>query len=51
MECIINVAKNQKEARWWDIQQALEMTPDERQKASLILRERAYGSKIPDYWR
>ena len=48
MERIVNVAKNQKEARQWDIQQALEMTPEERRKASRILRERAYGSEVPD---
>jgi len=48
MERIVNIAKNQKEARQWDIQQALKMTPEERQAAARILRERAYGTNVPD---
>lgn len=47
MERVVNIAKDQDEAYRWDIEQALEMTHEERQKAAAILKQRAYGEQ-PD---
>lgn len=52
MERIVNIAKNQEEARQWDIKQAVSMTHEERQKVSLKLKKRVFGDQ-PDLkeWR
>lgn len=47
MKRVVNIAKNQEEAYQWDIKQAIEMTPEERQKAALALKRRVYGNQ-PD---
>ena len=43
MERVCNKSKNFKEAEEWDINQQLSMTPEERQEAAKVLRERVYG--------
>jgi hypothetical protein len=48
IERIVNKAKGFKEAEVWDIRQQISMTPDERLKASRILRDRFYGKNCPD---
>ena len=48
MERICNKAKNFKEAEDWDIEQQLHMTPEERQEAAKVLRERVYGQNTVD---
>jgi hypothetical protein len=48
MKRIVNIAKGFKEAEAWDIKQQIEMTPDERLRASRVLRERFYGKNCPD---
>ncbi len=45
---IVHIAKNQEEARQWDIQQALEMTHEQRQEIARTLKRRAYGTDTPD---
>ncbi len=45
---IVNKAKNFKEAEEWDIQQQIQMTPEERQKVAKKLKERVYGKNPPD---
>ncbi len=48
MERIVNIAKNKKEAEEWDILQQISMTPRERQEAARILKERVFGTNVPD---
>jgi len=48
MKRIVNISKNAKEAEEWDIKQHLSMTPAERQEAARILKERVYGTDVPD---
>jgi hypothetical protein len=48
MKRIVNIAKGFKEAEAWDIKQQIEMTPDERLRASRILRDRVYGKNCMD---
>ena len=48
MKRVVHIAKNNKEAYQWDIQQALEMTSEERQEAAQELKRRVYGSNPPD---
>ena len=48
MKRVVNKAKNVKEAEEWDIQQCIQMTPDQRQAAALELKKRAFGNKVPD---
>lgn len=45
---VVHIAKNRKEARRWDIRQALEMSHEERQQAARTLRQRVYGTDTPD---
>jgi hypothetical protein len=45
---VFNKAKNHKEAKEWDIQQQLNMTPDERKKVAHELKKRFYGKNPPD---
>jgi hypothetical protein len=48
MKRICNKAKSFKEAEEWDIDQQLRMTPEERQDAAKVLRERVYGRNTVD---
>ena len=48
MERIINKSKSFKEAEQWDILQHIRMRPEERQAAAARLRERVYGTDLPD---
>lgn len=48
MKRIVNISKNAKEAEDWDIMQNLSMSPGERQEAARILKERVYGTDVPD---
>lgn len=48
MKRIVNISKNSKEAANWDIEQQVSMTPEERQEAARVLKERVYGPNVPD---
>jgi hypothetical protein len=48
MKRVVNKSKNPREAEDWDIQQQISMSPEERQKAARILKERVYGKDNPD---
>jgi hypothetical protein len=48
MERIVHVARDFREARAWDIEQHLAMTPEQRQRAAKELRDRVYGANCPD---
>ena len=41
-------ARSFAEADQWDLQQQWAMTPDERFEVARVLRERAYGTDVPD---
>ena len=50
----VNLAKNHKEAEEWDINQHLNMTPQERQRVAKELKIRFFGEKnvdIREYYR
>ena len=48
MKRVFNKAKNQKEARDWDIKQQIAMTPEERFTILDKLQERVYGENRID---
>ncbi|MBI5486251.1 MAG: hypothetical protein HY905_02845 [Deltaproteobacteria bacterium] len=48
MERIVHVARDFREARAWDIEQHVSMTPEQRQRAAKELRDRVYGPHCPD---
>jgi hypothetical protein len=48
MERIVRVARDFDEARRWDVEQHVTMTPHERQRAAKELRDRVYGTACPD---
>ena len=48
MKRIVNISRNAREAEEWDIRQHISMTPEERQEAARILKERVYGRDCPD---
>ena len=48
MKKIVYIAKNQKEAKEWDIFQQIMMTSSERQKVAKELRVRFFGKKAKD---
>jgi hypothetical protein len=48
MKRIVHIAKSHKEAREWDIEQCVSMTPAERQAIAKQLKIRVYGKKVPD---
>jgi hypothetical protein len=48
MKRIVNIARNHQEARDWDIQQAISMTPEERKAVALELKRKVYGVDSPD---
>jgi len=45
---VFRKSRNFAEAEEWDIQQHVQMTPEERQEAAYQLRKRVYGKKAPD---
>ena len=45
MKRVAHMAKNFKEAEDWDIEQHINMTPQERMEVARILRERVFGNK------
>jgi hypothetical protein len=45
---IVNVANGFREAREWEIQQELSLTPSQRQQAAKALKRRFYGKNAPD---
>ena len=48
MDRTFNKAANHKEAEMWDILLQIKMTPRQRQKVAYELKNRFYGSKLPD---
>ena len=48
MDRVVHKAKNFAAAAQWDIEQQIQMTPQERQLIARRLRERVYGRKIKD---
>lgn len=48
MEKVVHKAKDHKEAREYDINQIINLTPEERQKIVRDLQRRFYGEKSPD---
>ena len=48
MAMVVNIAKNFAEAEQWDIQQQVNMTPNERMAIAKVLRERVYGLGTKD---
>ncbi|MBD3614970.1 MAG: hypothetical protein HUJ22_00255 [Gracilimonas sp.] len=48
MERIVNIAKSHKEARDWDIEQAISMTPEKRQAIAKELKIRVFGKTAKD---
>ncbi|MEX0724385.1 MAG: hypothetical protein WD053_10925 [Gracilimonas sp.] len=48
MERIVHIAKSHEEARNWDIEQAISMTPEKRQVIAKKLKVRAYGKAVRD---
>ena len=48
MERIVHVAHDFREAREWDVEQHVSMTPEQRQRAAKELRDRVYGTLCPD---
>lgn len=48
MERIVHIAKNHKEAREWDIEQAISMTPEKRMAVAKALKVRVYGKSAKD---
>ena len=45
---IIHKSKTFREAEEWDIQQHIQMTPEERQEVAAELRRRTFGRDAPD---
>lgn len=48
MERIVHKSMSFEEAKEWDIEQALLMSPDERLAAAKVLRDRFYSPDSPD---
>lgn len=48
MERIVHIAKSHEEARNWDIQQAISMTPEKRQSIAKELKVRVFGETAKD---
>lgn len=46
MKRVAHIAKNFQEAEEWDIEQQVNMTPQERMEVARLLRERYYRTKI-----
>lgn len=48
MERVVNKASSHEEARRWDIQQQLSMTPEQRLRAARELKDRAFPPEAKD---
>ena len=48
MERIVHKAMSFEEAQEWDIQQVVQMSPEERMAAAKVLRDRFYPPDSPD---
>jgi len=48
MERVVDIAKNHRQARAWDIRQVVEMTVEQRQAIAKRLKEKAYLKDTPD---
>jgi len=48
MKRVVHISKSHEEAREWDIEQAVSMTPAERQAVAKELRDRVYGGRAID---
>ncbi len=48
MERIFKISSSFEEAEKWEIEQEIKMSPEERQEAARILKERFYGKNAPD---
>ena len=48
MERVVNKASCHEEARRWDIQQQVSMTPEQRLRAARELKDRAFPSEAKD---
>ncbi len=48
MKRVVKISKSFEEADEWDIEQQINMTPQERQKAAKELKERVYGENAED---
>ncbi len=48
MKMVINIAKNFAEAAQWDIEQQINMTPNERMEILKVLKDRFYGPEAKD---
>jgi hypothetical protein len=44
----VNKSVGFREAREWDIQQEISMTPEQRQRAAKELKQRVFGRNAPD---
>ncbi|MFD2532049.1 hypothetical protein [Gracilimonas halophila] len=48
MERIVHIAKSHKEARDWDIEQVISMTPEKRMAIAKELKVRVFGKSAKD---
>lgn len=48
MKRVVNIAKSHREARNYDIRQAIEMTSVQRQEIAKKLKDKVYGYHTPD---
>ncbi len=48
MKRIVKISKSFEEAEEWDIEQQINMTPQERQKVAKKLKEKVYGKNPRD---
>ena len=48
MERVVHKASNHDEARAWDVEQHVGMTPEERLRAARVLKDRAYPQDSKD---
>jgi len=48
MKRIVHISHSHEEAREWDIEQQIRMTPEQRQAVARELRRRVYGPNPPD---
>jgi len=48
MKRVVHIARDHNEAKKWDIEQVISMTPEERQEAAKILKKRVFGEDVLD---
>lgn len=48
MERVVHIAHSFREAEEWDIKQQGAMSPQQRQTAAKMLKDRVYGKHCPD---